>query len=247
MGRPNDVAKLLQEGLSPTGIAKRLGISVGSVRQYLWVAVMERLVRRSDVLFSLPKELRVGAEKIMQSERPKTVFDLQRILQKKQILCDREELNILWNLTASRVGYGDLYEFVTGTEEILHNQIRLALKVEFGEQESGWWRKGVPENIRVACAQAREHDDDGDADPYAYTTLIHLKGILERHWPLFVSRLPKTVTIDRKSLLREIERLNAIRNRIMHPTRLHKVTDEDFEFAREMHRKLRLEAWQLAR
>jgi len=30
---------------------------------------------------------------------------------------------------------------------------------------------------------------------------------------------------------------------LMHPTRLHKITDEDFESARERHRRLRAEAW----
>ena len=245
MGRPYDVAKLLQEGLSPAGIAKRLGISVGSVRQYLWVAVGEGLIRRSDVLFSLPKDLRSVVERMMHANRPKNAFDLQTLLYRQQFPCDREELNILWNLTIGRVGYGDLYEFITSSEELLHTQIKVTLKAEFGEEASGWWRKGVPERIRVICAQVREQDDDGEADPYAYTTLIHLKEILDRHWQLFVSRLPKAVIADKKALLRDIERLNTIRNRVMHPTRLHKVTDEDFEFAREMHRRLRASAWQL--
>jgi hypothetical protein len=41
----------------------------------------------------------------------------------------------------------------------------------------------------------------------------------------------------------DLTRLNHIRNRLMHPTRLHKITDEDFEFALEMHSRLRAEAW----
>jgi hypothetical protein len=203
---------------------------------------MERMVRRSDVLFSLPKDFRAAAEKIMQSERPKTVLDLQRALWKRKVSFDREELKIFWNLTVSRVGHGDLYEFVTGTEELLHNQIRLILSAEFGEQELGWWRKGVPEKVRVACAQAREQGNDDDVHPYAYTTLIHLKEIIDRNWGLFNSKLPADIT-DKRTMLSSLEHLNVIRNRVMHPTRLQKITHEDFEFAREMHRKLRLEAW----
>lgn len=247
MGRPHDVAKILQEGRGPAEIARRLGITIGSVRQYLWIAIGEGLIRRSDVLFSLPRQLRTAADNILRQDNPETALDLHRLLIRERIPCDREEVNILWNLTVCRVGHGDLYEFITSTEELLHRKVRQVLKAQFGDQESGWWRKGVPESVRVACAAAREKGDDDDVEPYAYTTLIHLKEILERQWPLFVAELPKSISQDRKVLLRDVERLNAVRNRVMHPTRLHKVTDEDFEFAREMHRKLRLEAWESSR
>src|SRR6266436_3944919 len=158
MGRPRDVATLLQEGLSPAGIASRLGISVSSVRQYLWVAVGEGLILRSDVLFSFPKDLRNAVEEIVRSDPPESISQLQADLNKRHFSHNRDELDVLWNLVVSRIGHGDLYEFVTSTEALLQNQIKVTLKAEFGEQESGWWRKGVPESIRVDCVKAREQD-----------------------------------------------------------------------------------------
>src|SRR5437667_6761611 len=115
MGRPRDVATLLQEGLGPTQIAERQGISVGSVRGYLWVAAGEGLIRRSDVLFSLPKALRKAVERIVRAKHCPNIQSLQRCLYEEQMPYQREELEILWTLTVSRVGHGDLYEFVTST------------------------------------------------------------------------------------------------------------------------------------
>ncbi len=40
-----------------------------------------------------------------------------------------------------------------------------------------------------------------------------------------------------------LQRLNTIRNRVMHPTRLESITEEDFLFARDMYRKLHPNQW----
>jgi len=243
MGRPRDVAELLQEGLDPGQIAQRLGISFNSVRQYLWVSVGEGLIRRSDVLFSLPKELRLAVERAVHAEGCRDLHAVQRWLYQKKVPYQQAELEMLWKLTSIRAGHGDLYEFITGTERLLHERIKEVLVARFGAEEGGWWRQGVPEKVRVNCAENRERDSDGDAEPYAYTTFIQLSEILDKQWALFQERLPKEVVTDKKVMLKDLARLNGIRNRVMHPTRLHKITDEDFEFAREMHRRLRAEAW----
>jgi len=231
---------MLQEGLSPAQIAERLGISTGSVRQYLWVAVGEGLIRRSDILFSLPKILRQSAE-LCVSKGNFSIYDLEGVLDQNEIPYQRVELEMVWNLTVARAGLGDLYEYLISTEKLLHEQIHKVLAAKYGDTD--WWRQGVPEKVRLDCVTAREKDTDGDGEPFAYTTLIHLREILERQWPQFQNLLPKEAAADKKAFLRDLERLNGIRNRVMHPTRLHKISDDDFEFAREMHRKLRAEAW----
>lgn len=244
MGRPADVTSLLQQGCSLADIARRLGISIGSVRQYLWVAVGEGLIRRSDIRFSLPASLRTAAEAAIRAVAPKSVYELQAHLYRAGIDHEREELQILWNLVVTRVGHGDLYEFIVETEILLHSRIRAVLVEEFGPSEGGWWRRGVPEKVRLSCVTAREQGED-DVEPYGYTTLLHLRDILDKQWPLFCKRLPEEVARDKRQFLRDLDKLNAIRNRVMHPTRLHNILDEHFEFARELHRKLRPEAWQL--
>jgi len=127
---------------------------------------------------------------------------------------------------------------------VLHDKIREVLREKFGDKESGWWRQGVPEAIRVDCVKAREQGQGEDnAEPYEFTTFIHLSEIIDKHWSLFMSRLPNDVISDKKRFLAELKTLNSIRNRVMHPTRLHKISDEDFEFAREIHLRLWPEAW----
>ena len=242
MSRPYDVANLLKEGLGPAQMARRLGITVGSIRQYLWVAVGEGLIRPSDVLFSLPKTLRQEAGAIIRENKPTTVSDLQHLLYKKSIAYDREELQMLWNLMGAGTIHHHLYEFIINTERVLHDKIREVLQTNFGDKESGWWRQGVPEPIRLDCVKAREQGED-DAEPYEFTTFIHLSDIINKHWALFTPRLPEEVISDKKEFLRELKTLNGIRNRVMHPTRLHKISDDDFVFAREVHRKLRPDAW----
>lgn len=215
---------------------------MGSVRQYLWVAVGEGLIRPSDVLFSLPKTLRKASASIIQSKKPKTIHELQKELSKSAISYDREELQMLWNLMGAGTIHHHLYEFIINTEKALHDKIREVLQEKFGDKESGWWRQGVPEAIRVDCVKAREQGED-EAEPYEFTTFIHLSEIIDKHWPIFMPRLPDAVISDKKGFLRELKALNGIRNRVMHPTRLHKISDEDFEFARNVHHKLRVEAW----
>ena len=58
MGRSSDVAELVRRGLTPTEIAKELGVTVESVAGYLHRAVGEGLIRRSDIYFSVPKDHR---------------------------------------------------------------------------------------------------------------------------------------------------------------------------------------------
>src|SRR5258708_2295726 len=64
MGRPEQTAALISEGLGPAEIAKRFRISTASVIQYVYVAIGEGRIRRSDVLFSLDKKLRHAVENI---------------------------------------------------------------------------------------------------------------------------------------------------------------------------------------
>jgi predicted transcriptional regulator len=59
MGRPQESAELLLKGFSPSKIASKFGISTKSVKQYLFVAIGMGLIRRSDILFSIDRSLRI--------------------------------------------------------------------------------------------------------------------------------------------------------------------------------------------
>jgi len=93
---------------------------------------------------------------IIRENKPKTASDLQRELYKRGVGYDREELQMLWNLMGAGTIHHHLYEFIINTEKVLHDKIREILREKFGDKESGWWRQGVPEAIRVDCVKARE-------------------------------------------------------------------------------------------
>ena len=114
---------------------------------------------------------------------------------------------------------------------------------KFGEKESGWWKVGVPDTVRINCAQAREFADESVDHPYHFTTFIHRKKIMYKNWELFLRRLPQSVIGDRASFLKEIVRLNDVRNQVMPPIRAEPPTESDFEFVREMPKKLDASLW----
>ncbi len=114
-------------------------------------------------------------------------------------------------------------------EKLLHEQIRLTLITKFGAAESQWWRQDMPKSVRVSCVTAREEDLEGDSEPYGYTTLIDLGAVLDKQGQLFSARLPKDVSKDKAQFLRDLRRLNYIRNNVMHPTRF-RLSDSQWIF-----------------
>jgi len=100
---------------------------------------------------------------------------------------------------------GDMYDYIREIEMILHNMIKKILKAEYKEN---WWRKGVPLSIRKECVARKEEDEEPVKDPYCYTTFINLSVIIERNWKIFSLVLPPKLTINKKTLLKEFEKIN---------------------------------------
>lgn len=238
MGRPAETAELILRGLSPASIADRLKISFSSVMPYLYTAVGLGIIRRSDILFSIDKAVRHDIEAYISEVSNLSNINTMKHLQAKGHLLKRDDLNIYLELRNSGAWAVDMYKFLTEIELVLHRKIYEILSEEFGSQEEGWWRKGVPLNIRNECVKGREEDTEHPDEPYCYTTLVHLKVILDKNWSLFQRHLPKNMSSDKGALKRELDRINGLRNKIMHPVRSGPPSKEDFEFARETHKKI---------
>ena len=131
---------------------------------------------------------------------------------------------------------GDMYEMVRDVELALHERIRGAFVEAFGEEK--WWREGVPATVRAECAALYEHDPDPAPEAFAYTTLIHLREILDKRWDVLAPALPKVFQSNRKKLSADLVSLNRIRNAVMHPVRRATFTDREFLFVREFARAL---------
>jgi hypothetical protein len=231
MARKQEAEKLLRNGRSPAEIAEEMGVSLATAIQYLRLQVGEGTLRFSDIYFAIPAAKRKELQLV--AERKASIGYVDTRMLKEQGL-SREEFELFSRLRRRHVFAGDMYEFVSETELSLHELVRSKLEEAFGTEETGWWRKGVPADIRTVCVSRREQDDEPAASPFAYTDLVHLFKIIDRNWNLFVALLPKHYASSKKTLESELARLNRIRNSVMHPVKGKKWSEADFEFVRRL-------------
>jgi hypothetical protein len=215
MGRPEEVAALVLEGRAPAQIAAELGISYSTTLDYLERAVAKGILRRSDVIFTLPAASRSS---------PAT----------------REDRELLDRFGSVAHALGDLYEILRGLETSLHSRVREALESSYGTGENGWWVQGVPASVRKKC-QSRREDDPSRLDPYCYTDLLDLHDVFESEWRV-LQRQAGQLASDKRALLAKLRELNRIRNMVMHPVRGMTPTEDDFVFVRSLQISLAHEA-----
>jgi len=226
MARKNEAESYLLEGYYPSQIAQAMNVSVATVIQYLRLRVGEGGIRFSDIYFSWPAEKRAVLKNVAEDPH------LHRENLKQNGLT-KEECMLYLLLQGSESFNGDMYQHVSAAEVILHRLVKVVLSNEFGGSEQGWWRKGVPTNIRLVCVERRELDEDPIESAFAYTTLINLAELIEKNWKLFSELLPAVYRIDRKKFVHDIRRLNQIRNSVMNPVKRRAWQETDFEFVRE--------------
>jgi len=73
-------------------------------------------------------------------------------------------------------------------ERALQSVVIGELRKQFGEDDSGWWTKGVKKEIRLKVTRAFEDDDQQRGSKEKYFDLIDYRAIATAHWPIF-SRL----------------------------------------------------------
>jgi predicted transcriptional regulator len=249
MARTHEATQHLREGHSLDDIAGIMGITVASVRSYLYTMVGYGSIRRSDILFAIPHEVRQKIEEYISEHESADSRDIEGFLDGIGHHANRVTIETYLSLRDSRVSRGDMYEFISDIERILHERIRLVLERQYGTDDSGWWLNGIPEDIRAECARTREKDRHQAAHPYCYTTFIQLKEIIickartTNNWMIFSSVLPAELGANRDEFSTKLTQLNDIRNRIMHPIKGLDCTEEEFLDVREFRRKIDPDRW----
>lgn len=200
--------------------------------QYLCLKIGEGELRRSDLAFSIPHDLRIAIEQAIEKTGSLSSQVITRELRKQGIAANRLDVGIYINYRRARVVLGDMYELVRTVEVRLHAFVKQAFIAEFGEEQ--WWRTGVPDNIRAECAALLEKDPDPAGEAYCYTHLINLREILDKRWPVLSKYMPSDLLNKKKDLLERLLRLNRIRNSVMHPVRNAVLTEDEFEFVRDL-------------
>ncbi len=232
MARKDQAANLLRQGLPPSQIAQQMGTTPAAVMQYLCLKIGEGELRRSDIAFSLPPHVRFAIEDVIEQNGAKTPGEILRFLRKRNITSNRVDISIYLHYRRARVVLGDMYELLRMVEVRLHSFVKQAFVAEFGEEQ--WWRSGVPDNIRAECAALLEKDPEPADEPFCYTHLINLREILDKRWPILSKYMPKDLLNQKKEILERLLKLNRIRNSVMHPVRNAALTEQDFEFVRDL-------------
>jgi predicted transcriptional regulator len=234
--RKDQAAQLLREGHPPSEIARQMGTSTPAVMQYLCLKIGEGDLRRSDIAFSLPEEIRAAVEETITGTGSASVSAITRALQSRGFGANRHDVAIYMRYRKARVVLGDMYELLRAVEVRLHTFVKQAFILEHGEEQ--WWRSGVPDTIRAECAALHEKDPEPAEDAYCYTHLISLREILDKRWSVLSRYMPAHLVSKKKDLLDRLLKLNRIRNSVMHPVRNAVLTEEDFDFVRRIERDL---------
>jgi hypothetical protein len=125
----------------------------------------------------------------------------------------------------------DLYRLICEIELLLHRLVRQTLETNLTKQ---WWQKGIPENIRKQCQIKKEEELNPLDDPYHYTTFIDLKLVIDKNWSISVYALPNSLRSNKQDALQKLQRLNEVRNRVMHPVKPIITYEDDYRFVRDL-------------
>ncbi len=155
-------------------------------------------------------------------------------IQRSKFDVDLEDVQTVQKYRDARHALGDMYEDIRAIETYLHGVIGQALLDEYEGSETGWWRQGIPENVRKSCVIRQEEDPDPVPDPYCYTELLDLWHILDKQWTVLSKVLPDKLKANKQDLRRKIAHLNTIRRNIMHPVRGVIPSEDDFEFVHDL-------------
>lgn len=253
----NQIINLLLEGVSPAQIAESCNFETKTIIEQISVAINEGRIMRSDVLATLKRRAWFqnieDLSKVPAFAKPKRAYNYLKQTGNGDL--DADEIALYMAYAQRPVLLVDLYELLCEVEQNLHTNIKRVLVSRYGQEEAGWWRTGVPLEVRVDCAKRREEDVELFVDdPFTYTNLIDLKKIVDakKNRDLFKKNLPKAVLfkdgeprkLDLNNFISDLNNLNPIRNKIMHPLRKEEPSEKEYEFVRELHKKLVLSKWQ---
>jgi hypothetical protein len=237
MGRPEECAELLKQGLLPSAISNKLGIAESSAIGYCQRAVAQYPILRTQALKAIDAHFDGTFETMLEEQEDIATRQLTRRLNAAGFTVSSRDVDFYRSLRGSLIDVGLMYDLIAEIELALHRTIKEVLIQEHGPAYDDWWRKGMPQNVRVECVSRREQDSERPADPYSYTTFVNLVEIMEKKWALLARVRPQEFGNDKSDLLRMLRRLNSLRNRIMHPVRCRPLTPADFDVARALYKK----------
>lgn len=242
MGKREEAVSLLRSGMSPGAISKRQGVTLSTILSYLDESVGRGLIRGSDILFSVPKQIRQEVFRLFAEDdkwMTETQYRRTKIIERLRaggIHATEEDIMVIMKYKATRFAFGDMYEDLRSVELHLHELLREALEQKYGND---WWHKGIPGRVRKQCLSRKEKQTSKN-DPYTFTDLPDLERIATEQWEAVSANVPQEVAADAQQFADALKQLNRIRRRVMHPVRGESPSDEDFQFVHTLKTNLGL-------
>lgn len=138
MGVRDEVVMMLKSGLSPVDIAIQREVSLTTILGYLDQMIGRGVIRRSDVLFSVPVELRRAISEKLSDGRSQSLSAIVSRLHRMGFGIDEDYVIVVKRYGSARHALGEMYEDIRTIEVELHKGIRQALEMKFGPNEAGW-------------------------------------------------------------------------------------------------------------
>lgn len=223
----DEVARLLLAGTSPADIANQLRLPINTVFRHCDALIVAGGARRSDILFSVPKNRRELLVSILRRAVPPERATETGALVRSHL---EKDIKTFARYALGDPFLGDLYEYLRGMELAVHRHVCTRLAQSFGSDD--WWTAAVPDEIRTECERRRSGDRQPSPALSQYLSLGQLERLIDLHWQLFRVLFPPGLTKTR--ILADLKRLTAIRNWVMHPARQQTPTRDDFAFIRRI-------------
>lgn len=237
----HEIANQLLEGSSPIDIADDRGRRVKDIVNLVLLQVGEGDLRLSDVLFSIPVERQRQYEDVLEALPARGMYSWEQSCRSRRLDFGEFKLYLL----SKDSQHGDMYIYLRELEVSIHTMVRHTLETTFHHHDDAWWREGVPLQIRQRCATTKEADPEPISDLFAYTNFIDLKKIIDTHWATFKTVVPSPFENQKKALLKRFDKLNNIRNGVMHPIKPIEITPYEFGFIRDTRTELHPSEWRL--
>ena len=255
----SEAAGLIKLGIAPSDVAKKLGKTerVAELKRLLLTQVGEGGLLLSEIYFSIPEARRkrfqgicdgdpeIGAVKLRLTTLIKSWHPKNRDRKVSDLGPDHGliECDLYWLSKDSP--FTDTYRFLRDLETSLPRLIRRTLEHFFKAHDDAWWKEGVPVETRKRCVIAKESDASAYLEPCAYMNFIDFKTIIDSNWKAFCEVLPPSLPNERhkKQLLDSFQRLNDIRNCVMHPIKQIPLSQDDCNFVRNQCEQLRESRW----
>jgi hypothetical protein len=223
--------ELFKRGMTPGEISRHRGVSIQTTLPYLNELVGRGRIRRSDIYFSVPSEVRQSISGDFEKSGL-AARDFVASLRKHGHNRRADDAEVVLEYGDTRAAFGDMYQDLRAVELALHDLVRAGLEAVGSE----WWQM-VPPGVRSECERRRARDPRPAQHLFNYTDLSGLRDIIIGQWSFISSRLPKA--LRHKQLLRsELAELKRIRNAIMHPVKGVQPTEQDFDRVLAFRRKL---------